>query len=68
MATFIALTRDPGGEAIYINMDRIISLERIAGSKGQCTTLTPETKDRAGITVTETPDEIITLIRDEQRT
>ena len=68
MATFIALTRDPGGQAIYVNMDNIIAMELVAGSKGQCTTLTPETKDRAGITVTETPDEIITLIRDEQRT
>jgi len=66
MATFIALTRDPGGQAIYVNMDRIISMERVA--EGQCTTLTPVTKDGAGITVTETPDEIIILIRDEQRT
>jgi hypothetical protein len=49
-------------------MDKIISMERVAGNNGQCTTLTPETKDRTSIIVAETLDQIITSIRDEQRT
>jgi hypothetical protein len=63
MATFIRVTRDNSGEIIYVNMDKIISIER----SQNYTLLKPENNQLTGVTVKETPVEIIDLIYHEKK-
>lgn len=64
MATFVRLTRDNSGDIIYVNMDKVIQLER-HGDK--YTVLTPNNNERLGVTVSETPDKILDLIHHEKK-
>jgi hypothetical protein len=60
MATFVGLTRDHSGEVIYVNMDKVIQMQR---HDQKYTSLTPDNNQRSGVTVSETPEQILDLIR-----
>jgi hypothetical protein len=63
MATFILVTRDQSGDVIYVNMDKVISIER----SPKYTILKPENNELTGVLVKETPAQILDLIRHEKK-
>jgi hypothetical protein len=64
MATFISLRRDNSGDVIHVNMDKVISMER---HQDKYTTLTPDNNQPTGISVSETPEQIMDMIRRERK-
>lgn len=65
MPTFVTLSRDNSGDPIHVNMDMIIQIER--NPTGNYTVLTTGNKDRPAVTVSETPDRILTLLLHQRR-
>lgn len=63
MATFVRLTREPSGDFVFVNMDKMISMER----NHKCTILKPNNPGLMGETVRETPEVILDLIRHERK-
>jgi hypothetical protein len=64
MATFVSLTRDNSGDAVHVNMDKVISMERY---QDKYTALTLEKNGPATIAVSETPAEIMDMIQRAQK-
>jgi hypothetical protein len=62
MATFVSLNVDNSKDIIHVNMDKIVVMDRI-GEK--YTAL--RAADKTGFTVSQTPDQIMEMIRREQR-
>jgi hypothetical protein len=60
----ICSTRDQPRGVVYLNVDMIFSMER----HGNYTHLKPENRPNDSFNVMETPDDIVTLIREEKRT
>jgi hypothetical protein len=64
MAIFVTLRRDNSGDTIHVNMDKVISMER---HQDKYTSLKPENNELTGITVSETPAQIMDMIRRERK-
>jgi hypothetical protein len=63
MANFVSLTHDNAKDTIHVNMDRVITMERI---QDKYTAITFEVGK--AITVKETPSQIMDLIHRERKT
>ena len=63
MATFVRVTRDQSGDFIFVNMDKVISMER----NEKYTTLKPNNPDLMSELVKENPEDILDLIRHERK-
>jgi hypothetical protein len=58
MATFVRVTRDESGDLIFVNMDKVFSMER----SQKYTILRPNNPDLVGENVKETPQDILDQI------
>jgi hypothetical protein len=65
MATFVRLTENPSGDLTFVNMNRVISMER--QRQGNYTSLFTNINPRSSISVSETPDQIVEMIRHEKK-
>jgi hypothetical protein len=63
MATFVRVTRDESGDLIFVNMDKVFSMER----DQKYTILRPNNAGVVSETVKETPEEIINQIHHERK-
>ena len=64
MATFVRVTRDQSGDFIFVNMDKVFSMER---SRQNYTILKPNNGDVTAELVKQTPEDILDLIRHERK-
>jgi hypothetical protein len=63
MATFVRVTRDQSGDLIFVNMDKVILMER----SQEHTILKPNNAELMSEFVKETPEDILDLIRHERK-
>jgi hypothetical protein len=63
MATFVRVTRDQSGDFIFVNMDKVILMER----SQEHTILKPNNAELMNEFVKETPEQILDLIRHERK-
>jgi hypothetical protein len=63
MATFVRVTRDQSGVVIYVNMDKVILIER----SEKYTILKPNNNALMNELVKETPEQILDLIHHERK-
>jgi hypothetical protein len=64
MATFVRVTRNQSGVVIFVNMDKVILMERTQKSY---TILKPNNADFTSELVNETPEDILDLIHHERK-
>jgi hypothetical protein len=63
MATFVRVTRDQSGDFIFVNMDKVILMER----SQERTILKPNNAELMSEFVKETPEDILDLIHHERK-